>query len=264
MLNLSLINLSKALYVLKNPQLIKPALNGLVVDTYQQLNNPWFHNLKIDTVIDIGANIGRTVVTFNELLPKARIHAFEPLPNCYEQLCKRTSQLTNCSTYNIALGANKDKLKMNLSSHNPSSSLLTMSQLHSQAFPFTADSTEVLVDIIPLDDLKIDTGNSLLIKLDVQGYEDIVISGGLETFSKAKIIVLEVSYEPLYENQVLFDGIYSIMSKLNFKFAGTLGNLKDPRTGKIIEADAIFMRNQGVGKLKDEGNNLTKPGKPLF
>jgi FkbM family methyltransferase len=240
---LNLTNLSKVIYLLRKPQLIPAALDGLVVDTYQQLDKSWLHELEIDTVVDIGANVGRTVLTFRKLFPNARIHAFEPLPICYEELCKRTSKLTNCYTYNVGLGREKNEFKMNESSHNPSSSLLKMSELHSQAFPFTADSKEVLVNVVPLDSLSLELGKSIFIKLDVQGYEDAVIEGGLTLFTKAKIVILEVSYEALYDNQVLFDGIYALMKKIGFRFAGTLSSLKDPRTGKIIEADAIFVKD---------------------
>jgi FkbM family methyltransferase len=232
---LSFSNISKSFYLLSKPQLIPSVFNGLVVETYEQLDKPWLHKLKVDTVIDIGANIGRTVITFNKLFPTATIHAFEPLPTCYKQLLERTRELTNCYTYNVGLGRENNEFKMNESSHNPSSSLLKMSDLHSQAFPFTADSKEVSVSIVSLDSLSLELGESILIKLDVQGYEDAVIEGGLTLFAKAKIVILEVSYEALYDNQVLFDGIYELMKKIGFKFAGTLSSLKDPRTGKIIK-----------------------------
>jgi FkbM family methyltransferase len=236
------VKISKIFYLLGNPQLIPSMLNGMVLDTYQNLNHQWFYALNIDTVIDIGANVGKTVLAFNVLLPEATIYAFEPLPECYEQLCKRTAKIAKCKNYNLALGAENGILQMNQSNHRPSSSLLKMSSLHSEAFSFTSDSTEVSINVVPLDSLSLEVGRSILIKVDVQGYESIVIDGGRNIFSAAKIVIMEVSYEELYEKQVLFDGIYSMMKGLGFTFAGTTANLKDPRTGKIIEADAIFLK----------------------
>jgi FkbM family methyltransferase len=239
---LDLSKVSKTLYVLSNPKLVSPVLDGLVVDTYAQLDKPWIHEFGIDTVIDIGANFGRTVITFRQLFPDAAIYAFEPLPDCYKKLLERTKKISNLQYFNVALGAETSELSMNQSSYLPSSSLLEMENSHSEAFPFTAGSEEIKVKVLPLDSMNLEIGKSLLIKVDVQGYEDRVIDGGLDVFSKAKIVILEVSYQSLYKDQVLFDGVYSRMSKLGFDFAGTLGNLIDPRTGVFLEADAIFIK----------------------
>jgi FkbM family methyltransferase len=239
---LDLSKVSKTLYVLSNPKLISPVLDGLVVDTYAQLDKPWIHELGIDTVIDIGANFGRTVITFRQLFSDAVIYAFEPLPDCYKKLLEKTRKISNLQYFNVALGSETSELSMNQSSYLPSSSLLQMENSHSEAFPFTAGSEEIKVKVLPLDSMNLEIGKSLLIKVDVQGYEDRVIDGGLDVFSKAKIVILEVSYQSLYKDQVLFDGVYERMSKLGFDFAGTLGNLIDPRTGVFLEADAIFVK----------------------
>jgi FkbM family methyltransferase len=235
--------LSKLLYILSNPLLITSVLDGMIVDTYYQLNQPWFHKLNIDTVIDIGANVGKTVITFNKLLPNAHIYAFEPLPDCYEILCRKIAKLPNCDPFNLALGTESSEILMNKSSYLPSSSILEMDKSHSDAFPFTSGSEAVKIKIVPLDSMSLEIGNSLLIKLDVQGYEDRVIDGGMKVFSQANIVILEISYKTLYKDQVLFDGIYTRMKNLGFVLAGTLGNLKDPITGSILEADAIFIKS---------------------
>ncbi len=239
---LDLSKLSKSLYLLAHPKLIPLVFDGLVVDTYYQLDKSWIHELEIDTVIDIGANFGRTVITFRQLFANAVIYAFEPLPDCYKKLLEKTKKVSNLQYFNLALGAETSELSMNQSNYLPSSSLLEMENMHSEAFPFTAGSEEIKVKVLPLDSMNLKIGNSLLIKVDVQGYEDRVIDGGLDVFSKAKIVILEVSYQSLYKDQVLFDGVYERMMKLGFDFAGTLGNLVDPRTGVFLEADAIFVK----------------------
>lgn len=46
----------------------------------------------ISSMLDIGANIGASVVCFALLFPHARIAAFEPNPNCFSSLIKNTAQ----------------------------------------------------------------------------------------------------------------------------------------------------------------------------
>ena len=233
----------KITYLAQNPDLWTLFKNGLVLDTYVKLNKPWFHDLNINTVIDIGANVGRTVVTFRKLIPNAKIYAFEPLPSCFETLKKKTSQIENLTLYNLALGSHCGSENINLSSHAPSSSLLEMDDYHKQAFPFTSGNTSLQIDVVTLDSLAIDISGSLLIKLDVQGYEDKVIEGGFQAFRQAKIVIIEVSYIQLYKEQVLFDSLYSTMKDMGLSFAGVLSTLQDPITGKMIESDVIFIRS---------------------
>ena len=58
----------------------------------------WLKNLKISTVIDIGANVGEFTNIFNELFPLTYIHAFEPIPECFNKLNERVGNYTNIKT----------------------------------------------------------------------------------------------------------------------------------------------------------------------
>jgi hypothetical protein len=100
------------------------------------------------------------------------------------------------------------------------------------------------VKIERLDDVaqNIDLGKSLFIKIDVQGYEDKVLKGGEETIKKAKVVIVETSFVPLYESQPLFDDVYSVFKKLGFAYFGMNDQLSDPKTGQILQGDAIFTR----------------------
>jgi hypothetical protein len=45
-------------------------------------------NLPINTVIDVGANLGQFAQEISEVFPHARIHCFEPLPNANQELLR--------------------------------------------------------------------------------------------------------------------------------------------------------------------------------
>ena len=151
----------------------------------------------------------------------------------------------NFSSHNIGLGKEDSEMEIFKSNHDPSSSLLPMTDLHKSAFPFATRNEVTKVKIRRLDDLmKTKTLKpGLMIKVDVQGYEQNVIRGGLETFKKANILLLELSFQELYQGQPLFEDIYDMIRPLGFEFYGNLGLMKHPKTGTPLDADCIFVKN---------------------
>jgi hypothetical protein len=82
---------------------------------------------------------------------------------------------------------------------------------------------------------------NLLVKLDVQGLEDKVIAGGNTTISQAACVLTEVSFQVLYDGQPLFDDIHCSLQQMGFEYAGNWDQLLDPKDGKPLQADAIFI-----------------------
>jgi methyltransferase, FkbM family len=58
-----------------------------------------------------------------------------------------------------------------------------------------------MIEVRRLSDVvrELNLRDPLLLKLDVQGFEDKVIAGGEDVVARAKIIIIEVSFQPLYE-----------------------------------------------------------------
>ena len=231
---------------LERPILLKLQLQGGLPRTYEKLNNSWFKSLGIDTVLDIGANTGQFTRTISSLLPNCKIYSFEPLPDCFEKLQKFADKHNNIKTFNTGVGDQSGLMQFERNNASPSSSFLKMTDIHKQAFPFTEKSSTVEVKISRLDDIceDLDLGTALFVKIDVQGYEDKVLKGGEKTVKKAKLVIVETSFVPLYESQPLFDDIYKIFSKWGFKCIGMIDQLPDPITGQILQGDAIFIKGE--------------------
>jgi hypothetical protein len=79
--------------------------------------------------------------------------------------------------------------------------------------------------------------------MDVQGLEDRVIAGGIEVIKEADILIVELSTTPLYQNQLLFDEMYTLIKQMGFKYQGNLVQLHSPNDGKILQIDGIFVRD---------------------
>jgi hypothetical protein len=124
-----------------------------------------------------------------------------------------------------------------------SSSFLPQLGSFKEAFPEIGDETSVPVRIRTLDGMKdeIAIQDSLLVKIDTQGFEDKVISGGRSTIRRARVAIIEVSFVPLYDGQPLFPDIYDAMKGLGHTFVGVLDVMRDSRTSRVLQADAVFM-----------------------
>ncbi len=136
----------------EQPVLLSLKRRGGLRSTYHALNQPWFHALGIATVLDIGANTGQFTTTMFALLPQARIYAFEPLPDCYEQLVRRIGAASRFRALNIGIGDRSGELSFERSDYSPSSSFLSTSANHREAFPYTATTTQVSVNVARLDE----------------------------------------------------------------------------------------------------------------
>jgi FkbM family methyltransferase len=237
--------LHSASFYFEDYKILQIKLNGGLTSLYKDLNLPWIRELEISTILDIGANTGQSTVALSKLLPNAKIYAFEPIPECFVKLEKRFENNQNVQTLNLGLGADSGEIMFEKNEFSPSSSFLKMTDIHKKAFPFTEKSQEIAVKIEKLDLIakSLDLQGNVMAKIDVQGYEDRVISGGEDTLKKCQVIIIETSFDELYVDQPLFPEIHQRLSKLGFSYKGSLGQLCSPETGKILQADSIFIRN---------------------
>lgn len=201
----------------------------------------WLRDLGVATVLDVGANVGQFATEIRNVLPAARIISFEPLRDCYEQLVGVGHRLGNAEAHRVALAAEEGYLEMHRSEFSQSSSLRPMAPLHKEAFPFTARERIEIVPVARLDDLDLSLVEPILIKVDVQGYEDRVISGGRQTIARAAAVLVETSFHRLYEGAPLFADTVALLGEMGFSYAGARGQLTDPRNGQPLQENSIFV-----------------------
>ncbi|CAN5538808.1 [alpha-L-fucopyranosyl-(1-_3)-alpha-L-rhamnopyranosyl-(1-_3)-2-O-methyl-alpha-L-rhamnopyranosyl] dimycocerosyl phenol-phthiocerol 2'''-O-methyltransferase [soil metagenome] len=204
----------------------------------------WLESFRFRTVLDVGANTGQFAAEARAFAPDAMIHSFEPLPDCYDDLVKNFRGDRRFRARNLAVGDARGSATFRRSSYSPSSSMLEMAKLHRDAFPETAGGSEVSVNVDTLDDLEpeLDLRAPVLLKIDVQGYEAHVLRGATHLLQKVDVAVVEMSIEPLYEGQTLFDGVYRMMVERGFLYRGNLVQLEHPADGRILQVDGLFTR----------------------
>jgi len=185
---------------------------------------------------------------FLSSFPDAHIYCFEPLAKPFARLKKwAASQGNKVTAFNLALGDSEGNIKMfNHLKHSPSSSILPSTKVSTKLYPFTEKQSFVSVELKKLDEVIANLleplSPDILIKLDVQGYEDRVIKGGIETFRKAKACILEVNLDLLYEEQPSFKEIFLLLDKLGYHYVGNLEQAFSEKDGHIISIDAVFVK----------------------
>ena len=230
----------------RHPEAIRLGRLGISYEHYRDLHQPWLLAMNIRTILDVGANVGQFAALAHEVFPAARIFSFEPLPDCFEQLKMRLPK--NSQAFNVALGDHSGESDFyRAGGCTPASSFLRMSQLHVEAFPETGDGQETLpvkVAVRRLDEIArdLELEDNVLLKLDVQGYEDKVIAAGTETLKRVSVVIAETSFLPLYGGQVLFDEVHRLLLAAGFVFQGNLNQQYHPIDGRIVSADSIFVR----------------------
>jgi FkbM family methyltransferase len=234
-------------------QLIIKAFNLLKLDLIKLSNSPKHKmlgliNLPINTIIDVGANEGQFTKMISNYFPQARIYCFEPLPEPFKILEKwAESRKGKVILFNVALGDIEGKVEMfSHLDHCFSSSLLKTTEICERLYPLTKKQSSLEVNLTKIDKVFIDLPEGLipdiLVKLDVQGYEDRVIKGGIKTFRKARAFILEVSLDNLYHKQTSFKDIFLLLYDLGFNY---IGNLEQSyaHDGHVIFIDAVFMKS---------------------
>jgi FkbM family methyltransferase len=227
---------------------IKRLLNKLGYDVkkYHPIFETTIQPLRIKTIIDIGANTGIFSVDMRNKFPEAMLYMFEPLADCVAHINESFVNDKNSKVFPIALGDTAGKTEIERSSFHPSSSLRHMSDLHKRLYPKTKDIQKEGITIDTLDHVLAEEPlpENILIKIDVQGFEDKVIVGGRNVISRAAAVIIETSFVSLYEGQPLFDDIAETMRGLGFSYYGDMGRHYSPLSGKLLYEDSLFMKKE--------------------
>ena len=200
----------------------------------------------IRTVIDVGASTGVFARRARQTFPSAQVISIEPLPSAFAELSAwaRTQEST-VRALNVAVGDADGEQPMFLhDDHTQSSSFLRTTDACAQIYPFTQAQSQVTVPVARLDTLlePLALEDDILLKLDVQGFEDRVLRGASATLERAEACMLEVNFVPLYHGQADFAELSALLNARGLRFAGLVEQVLRP-DGRVLYGDALFRRS---------------------
>lgn len=136
-----------------------------------------------DTVVDVGANIGETVLTSSVLVgPSGCVYAFEPHPKIFGFLQDnlRLNKVRNVRAFNLGLGDAPTTVAFSDDRRDDMNRVMV-------------DQGGITIALETLDRILADCGHIQLLKVDVEGYEIFVFEGGRQALSHIACIYFEVS-----------------------------------------------------------------------
>lgn len=162
-------------------------------------------------ILDIGANIGQFHRLAKNTYPEAFIFSIEASPEC-EAYLKEITQ-----NYHIGLLA-KDNKEYDYFSRKDAPTG-TGNSIYRELTPFYSDDKLEIIKHqgIKLDELFESESQFDLIKIDTQGSELDIISGGTKLCKKAKGILLEVSLTQYNEGAPLYEEVIQFMKDFGFR-----------------------------------------------
>lgn len=200
----------------------------------------------IDVVLDVGANTGQFAKQMrNDIDFFGRIISFEPLSSAFELLRENARADPQWQVINCALGETETKAEINVAGNSYSSSLLNMLSAHVEAAPESRYVARETIEVRSLDSMMdglCSNGDRIFLKIDTQGYECRVIRGAEKSLARIGTIQLELSLIPLYEGELTFAEMHSLLSEKGFCLVSIEPGFSDPASGQMLQVDGIYHR----------------------
>lgn len=193
-------------------------------------------------ILDVGADRGQSYHSLRSIWPQADIYSIEPRKKAYDE-CRKE----NPNSFNVAFGAYDGSDTLYVNSHQPMlSSFIPINVNSKDSIDLSENKTDILqyttekVKVMRMDafvgcDLPVE-----VIKMDCQGYEDQILSGGRQTVSKAKVVITEIMLYDLYEKSSSFSNIEQHLPGYRLVDIGYTS--RNPMTGMIDWVDAIYAK----------------------
>lgn len=198
----------------------------------------------IDTVVDVGANVGQYGSQLRTAGFAGRIVSLEPMSEAFATLSARSAKDPAWEVEQLAAGAEPGTATINISQNSYSSSIREMTDHHLRAAPesVVVGTEEVTVDTVAavLARRGIDPARTLL-KIDTQGFEEAVLDGAGAVLESIAAVQLELSFVELYRGQALYDDLVARMRDLGLTLWSLETGISGP-DGRLLQVDGLFVR----------------------
>lgn len=201
---------------------------------------------QVDTIFDVGANIGQSGQHFRSIGYPHKIVSFEPIEYLFEQLQEKSSCDRLWYVEKIALGDQAGKTEINVSGdHAGASSILEMTQNLLRIAPDQRVLRRETIGIQTLDAMMekhYPEGDRCFLKLDVQGYEKRVLAGGMKAMDRVVGLKIEMSLVKNYEGEALLVEMLPLLYDMGFRLVQFENGWSNNVSREMYQVDGVFFR----------------------
>ena len=180
---------------------------------YLQVKRLLNYGIKPLTVIDVGANQGQFTLACLRHFPQAKIYAIEPNSNVIQILSSHIAHSSRVTLINKAISNARGSQQLYCHNDHQASSLLDSGDGRDKFFKFDKINQIIDVDVDTLDSLffRKAIDGPILVKIDVQGYEDRVLRGAVQLLQITTQLTRTITYNTTHQ-QVYYLSVH--LSKL--------------------------------------------------
>jgi FkbM family methyltransferase len=195
----------------------------------------------VDLVVDVGANEGQWASGLRQAGYQGTIVSFEPLRDARRALEEAAAGDPDWSWRPEAASDHAGEAELHVAANSVSSSLLEMGPRHVAAAPGSAVVGRERVRTVRLDEAGLH-GARIMLKLDAQGAELKALAGAEALLPAVVLVEVELSFEQLYVGAPLWREAVDDLAGRGFELAALSPSWVDDATGRMLQADAIFVR----------------------
>ena len=201
-------------------------------------------DLRIDLVIDAGANVGQFGQKLRADGYERKIVSFEPSPESFKQVQSAAGADPLWESMRIALGETEGEQVLHLSRESVFDSLLPPSR----DSHFTSKQTQIgeeNVAVRRLDRIIHEfcaPTDRVFLKIDTQGSDEAVLRGATGALNQIFALQMEISLSPLYEQQPPIESTIVLAKQLGFELWSLERGATARESGRVLEADAVFVK----------------------
>lgn len=199
------------------------------------------HVGKLQTIVDVGANVGQWSSMLLDCVTPEKLVIVEPLPDAFALLQKKFGKNPRVQLHNLAIGERESVETLKITRDTTGASLLQpREEMRSVVGSHWTITSEVQVKMTTLDRLLVDLAEVSLLKIDVQGYEKAVLAGAKETLAKTKFLLIELNFMPQYDGGSWLGEIHEILTR---DFGFFLANASAPLVlnGRASMVDGLYV-----------------------
>jgi len=196
---------------------------------------------RIETVFDVGANIGQSAHKFRSAFPGARIYCFEPVSTLFKELRRSVADDAQVECVKSALGSVQSIGRIYLTDHATTSSLIEPE--------FSRGFEDVEIDTIDKFVGARGIQGIDLLKIDAEGYDLEVLKGADRLLSSHAVsfVLVEVGFHPGDDRHVLFDDVRALLMARGFHVYGIYDqNLEWSGESRLRFANVCFANSAAI------------------
>lgn len=206
------------------------------------------------SMLDVGARFGLAASGLQCLggLKTLQIIGVEPDAREAARL-EREGPGPYCRVYPVAVWDRVAKLQLHVTKHVGCTSVLRPRAEFLGAYaiaPWFEVTDVVPVEVTTLDRLLPASSVCDLVKVDVQGGEYQVLSGGADTILRASGIIVESHMIPIYEGEHDFTDLHQLVTSAGFHLAQL--HVAEGFDGDVVELNCAYLRDSALINSRDD------------